>query len=543
MRTLHRFHGGVHPPDHKTESTGAPIRQAPVPDRLVLPLHQHIGSRAKPLVKRGDRVLKGQMIGAADGAVSSALHAPTSGKVTAVDMEVVAHPSGLPDLCVTIEPDGDDRWIEHQGLDCRSIEPSALRELLRDAGVVGLGGAVFPSFVKLDPAPGRKIGTLIINGAECEPWITCDDLLMRERAEEIVRGIELLRFMLGAEEVLIGIENNKPEAIATMGRTAGTCGFEVIPVPSIYPGGGEKQLIMTLTGKEVPSGKRPYEIGIACFNVATAYTIYRALTFGEPVVSRLVTVTGNVNRAGNFEVLIGTPVEQLVALAEPLRDTNGYLMGGPMMGVALPSTRVPVVKATNCIIATSPKLFPANPAAMPCIRCGKCAEACPAELQPMDLYWFARAGNLGKAQEYSLFDCIECGCCNYVCPSHIPLVQYYRYAKSEIWAHEQEKQASELARRRHEFRKLRMERDKQEKAEKLAQKSAALKASAAPAGETAADPKKAAIQAAIERAKAAKAGIAPKNIDNLPPEKRAEIAEIEKRRATIREMAKNRIED
>jgi len=251
--------------------------------------------------------------------------------------------------------------------------------------------------------------------------------------------------------------------------------FEVVTIPTIYPGGGAKQLIRVLTGLEVPSGKLPTDVGVQCFNVATCYSAYRALAHGEPLLSRIVTVTGNVRQAQNFEVLIGTPVAELAALSEPLPDTNSFIMGGPMMGIPLPSAHVPVVKATNCIIAASDKLFPAAPPAMPCIRCSRCAVACPADLQPMDLYWFAQAKNFDKAKAFSLFDCIECGACSYVCPSHIPLVQYYRFAKSEIRALEHDKQAADHARERHDFREYRFEREKREKAEKLAAKALADK--------------------------------------------------------------------
>ena len=501
MRTLHRFNGGVHPPEHKDESTGLPIAMAPVPARLVVSLRQHSGNPARPVVAVGDRVLKGQMIGRPEGRISAAVHAPTSGTVAAIAMHPVAHPSGLPDLCVVIEADFEERWIEHQPFDYRHTKPAELRDWLRDAGVAGLGGAVFPSHVKLDPGAHGKVPTLILNGAECEPWITCDDMLMRSRAAEIVQGIEIMRHALGAEEVLIGIEDNKPEAIEAMRAACRGTPFEVVPVPTLYPSGSAKQLIKILTGKETPSGGLPTDIGVQCFNVATAYTVHRAVNLGEPVTSRMVTVTGNVARPQNFEVLIGTPVGELLLLAGgALPDTSRYIMGGPMMGISLPQPDVPVVKATNCIIAASDKLFPPLPAPQPCIRCGRCAQACPADLQPMELYWFARAKNFGKAQEYSLFDCIECGCCSYVCPSHIPLVQYYRFAKTEIWAREKEKKAADHARERHEFREFRTEREQQEKAARLAEKRAATEHPGAGA-----DDKKALIEAAIERAKAKKA--------------------------------------
>lgn len=559
MRTLYHFHGGVHPPTHKKQSVQSPIAQAGLPSKLVVPLHQHAGNTAKPSVQVGDHVLKGQIFGMPEGSVSSSVHAPTSGIVTAIDMQLVAHPSGLPDLCITLAPDGKDEWIEHAGLDYLSVSPADLRQHLRLAGVVGLGGAVFPSDLKLRTGK-HKVGTLVINGAECEPYITCDDMLMRERAEQIVLGAIMMRHILDASEVLVGIEDNKPEAISAMRAALAALApsnMEVVPVPTIYPGGGAKQLIRVLTGIEVAAGVRSTDMGVQCFNVATAYSTYRAIAHGEPLISRIVTITGNVLHPQNFEVLIGTPVNELVTLAGSKPDTNAHIMGGPMMGVVLPSDQVTVTKATNCIIEASPALFPSPPTPLPCIRCTRCADVCPAELQPQELYWFAKAKNFGKAQEYHLFDCIECGACSYVCPSSIPLVQYYRFAKSEIWSHEREKDAADLARERHEFRQMRIERDKQEKAEKLAQKEkaalAAKTAAPAPTPEPVqpvpVPPLPAAaeagantatqdlINAAIARAKEQAASVKAKNTEVLTPQQQAEIAEIEARRAKVREMS------
>jgi electron transport complex protein RnfC len=562
MRQLFKFHGGVHPPTHKAESTRTPIAQATLPSKLVIPLHQHVGNRAVPVVQIGERVLKGQVIGKPDGRLSSAVHASTSGTVSAIDMQLVAHHSGLPDLCITLIPDGKDEWIAHSGVDYKQTPHTELRHRLREAGVVGLGGAVFPSDMK-SYSNKHKIKTLVLNGAECEPYITCDDLLMRERATEILRGAEVLRELLYAEEVLIGIEDNKPEAIAAMRQAVQDDGhkyMEVIAVPTLYPGGGAKQLIRVLTGIEVAAGVRSTEKGMQCFNVATAYSAWRAITFGEPLLSRIVTVTGNVERAQNYEVLLGTPVNELVAQAGSKPDTDRHIMGGPMMGVDLPSGDVGVTKATNCIIEASPALFPPPAPALPCIRCARCADVCPADLQPQDIYWFAKARDFGKTQEYSLFDCIECGACAYVCPSHIPLVQYYRFAKSEIWQREQEQQAAEIARERHEHRQFRIEREKQEKAERLAQKEKAALAAKPPTVtplpvavtpnadlddtlqmRVDADVAKANLQlridAAAARAKEQAEAAQPKNTESLTPQQQAEIAEIEARRTKFHKLA------
>jgi len=530
--SLAKFHGGVHPPERKLESTTGPIRQVAMPAHLVLPLRQHIGNLPKLRVGMGEHVLKGQLLAEANGYISAAVHAPTSGTVTSIAEQLIPHPSGLPDVCITLEADGADRWIARQPCDYRNMNRAELLERLRQSGIVGLGGAAFPSHVKLRLDARHPVQTLILNGAECEPFITCDDMLMRERAAGIVRGLEVMRDLLGAQTCMIGIEDNKPEAADALRAAIKETGnaVEVVVVPTLYPSGSAKQLIKLLTGREVPSGALPSQIGVQCFNVATAYTVHRFVDHGEPVVSRVVTLAGNVAHPGNFEVPIGTSIAAfLEAAGGALPGTDDLIMGGPMMGFSLPAAQVPVVKATNCIIAAMPEMFPPPPLAMPCIRCARCADACPVELQPQELYWFARAQNLEKARDYNLFDCIECGCCSYVCPSHIPLVQYYRFAKSEIIAQDKAKEAANLARERNEARLQRIEREKQERALKHAQKAAAAsKAEQTPADEE----KQAAIRAAVERAALQKAqaqqeGIQPKNVDDLPPEAQKEIAELD----------------
>ena len=564
MRSLFKFKGGVKPPTQKTQSVGEPIAAAPLPSHVSIPLHQSIGGTPRPIVQAGDRVLKGQKIGEADGWISAAVHASTSGTVVHVGPQVVPHPSGLAAPCVVIEPDGLDTWIDRQPVDISALTPEAIREALRDAGVVGLGGAVFPTHGKLTASKTVPMEELVINGAECEPYITCDDLLMRERAEEVVRGVGIFRDLLRPQRVLIGIEDNKPEAVAAMQAAVTKLGedFAVVAVPTRYPAGGAKQLIRVLTGKEVPSSKRSTDLGVQCFNVATAYTAWRAIAHGEPVISRLVTLTGNVEQPRNWEVLLGTPLSEFVALGQPKADTNGYIMGGPMMGFEMPAMDAPLVKATNCIIASSPALFPPKAPEMPCIRCGECAKVCPHELQPFEMYWFSRAHNFGKTQEYHIFDCIECGCCSFVCPSRIPLVQYFRFAKSEIWAREKEKNAADQAKARFEWKTEREEREKAEKAEKLAKAAAAQAAKKAaeaaavaaasektsastadaanvpppvttepvPTSDAPVDAeaaKKAAIAAAMERARAQRAATQPKNTDNLTLLQQKDIAAVD----------------
>ncbi|WP_410497510.1 electron transport complex subunit RsxC [Chitinibacter sp. S2-10] len=562
-REIFPFHGGVHPPEMKHLSNRTPIMAGPLPQKLLIPLQQSIGNPAKAIVAVGDRVLKGQTIALDDGNVSVAVHAPTSGTIVAIDAQQIAHPSGLTQWCITLESDGRDEWIAREKFDWRAAQArgdgKAIRDYLQDMGVVGLGGAVFPSHLKL--AGREALETLVINGAECEPYITCDDRLMRERAIEIVAGIAIVRQLLNAREVLIGVEDNKPEAIIALREALQNCGFaaDVVVVPTLYPSGGAKQLIKLLTDKEVPSGVRSTDLGVQCFNVATIYSIYAALELAEPVISRIVTLTGNVAKAGNVEALIGTPIDELLKFAGAA-TTPQCIYGGPMMGFNLPSNHVGLTKAGNCVIVMDEQHFPEKPREMPCIRCGECAVACPAELQPMDLYWFARSKNFGKAQEWNLFDCIECGACAYVCPSSIQLVDYYRFAKSEIWDAERQKKSADLARERHEFKQFREEREKEEKAARLAARAAGQSVPAKAATEAAtvtdvsgdaqaiADEKAAKIKAAMARAAAKKAeegGAAPPPSPNseakipnfVSPEKAAKIKEsMEKRAAEKAEL-------
>jgi electron transport complex protein RnfC len=566
------FHGGVHPPENKVQSTQLPIGQLSLPEKIVLPLRQHVGNIPKIKVAVGDQVLKGQLIAEAEGTVSAAIHASTSGTISAINDAIIPHPSGLPDKCITILPDGKDEWIARQAKDWRTTDKKDLVASLRLSGIVGLGGATFPTHIKLR-ADGRSgVHTLIINAAECEPYITCDDMLMRERADEIIKGIAIAQHLLGAERVLIGIEDNKPEATAAM-QAAVSNNMQVVVVPTLYPSGDARRLVHLVLGTEIPFDKRTTEMGLQVFNVATVLALYRYFELGEPSISRIVSMTGNVQQPQNFEVLFGTPLLHLVAAAGGAKaETTHYIMGGPMMGFDLPSDDVPITKAANCIIAASPTLFNAPPPAMPCIRCARCADVCPVNLQPQELYWFAKSDNFEKAQDYKLFDCIECGACSYVCPSNIPLVQYYRYAKSEIIAVDKAKEAADLARERNDFRLARIEREKLERAQKHAERAEAGKIAAAKLAEEKAlannhdnarekndalqpnihagtgdaqentakieaqkAAKQAAIAAAIERAKAAKAAanITPKNVADADESTKKEIAEIDARRTSV----------
>nr|WP_244154428.1 electron transport complex subunit RsxC [Pseudomonas composti] len=477
--------GGIHPAEHKELSNRTPIQPAPLPKRLVLPLGQHIGAAAEPCVVVGQRVRKGEKIANANGVVSVPLHAPTSGTIAFIGEQPYPHASGMLAPAIVIGSDGQDEWIElTPPADYRSLEPSELLTLIREAGINGLGGAGFPTAVKLTARPTQKIHTLIINGTECEPYITADDLLMRERAVELVAGIEVLTHLIQPQQVLIGIEDNKPEAIAAVRAACVGYDYQVQVFPTKYPSGGEKQLIQILTGVEVPSGGLPADIGMLCQNVGTCVAIHDAVLLGKPLISRITTLTGAaLARPGNVEALIGTPVGELLAFAGLDQGTlNRLVMGGPMMGFTLPSLDVPLIKTSNCLLASTAVELPPPPPAMPCIRCGECAEACPASLLPQQLHFFALGQEHEQLKAHNLFDCIECGACAYVCPSSIPLVQYYRVAKAEIRELEQKQLKAEHSKQRFEQRQERLRRvEEQKEAERKARAEKAARAKAAQA--------------------------------------------------------------
>ncbi len=501
IRKLFAFHGGIHPPAHKTESTVRPILHAPLPSQLVVPLKQHAGEAAISIVNIGNTVLKGQIIGKPASIMSAAVHAPTSGTISAIEQRLVPSADGHRDVCITIDVDGKDQAIDFKPYPFEQKSRHEVLEYLQAMGIVGLGGAVFPSAAKLMADHGQPIHALIINGSECEPYISCDSMLMRERPDDVVSGVAMLQRLCDARNVMIAIEDNKPEAIAAMEIAARKHGggFQIVTLPTVYPSGGAKQLIKLLTDIEVPGGRHAPEYGVQCFNSGTAYSIFRAIALGEPVITRIITVAGNVRTPQNYEACLGMSFRELLDLAKEESDTDGHIVGGPLMGYRIDTPDMPLVKSANCIIATSPKLFPPAPPALPCIRCGQCVEACPADLLPHDMYWYAKSKNLERAADYSVRDCIECGACNYVCPSRIPLSQYFKQAKISLAEQDRSAAFADASLQRVERREERLARLQNEKTSDVSsQKTTSTHA------ET--DLKNAAVQAALARARARRAG-------------------------------------
>ncbi|CVG51434.1 Nitrogen fixation protein rnfC [Serratia marcescens] len=520
------FDGGIHPPEMKTQSSGAPLRVAPLPKTFIIPLQQHLGPEGELCVNAGDRVLKGQPLTVGRGRTVP-VHAPTSGTVSAITPHITAHPSGLTELCVIIEADGEDRWCERDPVaDYRQAPAAELIQRIHQAGIAGLGGAGFPTASKLQGGMSG-VETLILNAAECEPYITADDRLMQEHADQIIEGTQILQHILQPKVTLIGIEDNKPEAIAALKQALrGQSGIGLRVIPTKYPSGGAKQLTKILTGKEVPHGKHSSAIGVLMQNVGTAFAIKRAIVDGEPLIERVVTLTGDaIERPGNLWARIGTPVQHLLDFAgfRP-QAQQMVVMGGPLMGFTLPALNVPIVKISNCILApTVDEMTPQEPE-QSCIRCGLCVDACPAGLLPQQLYWFSRGQEHDKARNHNLFDCIECGACAFVCPSNIPLVQYYRQEKAEIKAIDLEAARTAEAKARYEAKLARLEREKLAREER--HKKAAVKLT---------DDDQGAVQAALARVRSKNAEAAVTPVDGQQPDNSEMIAAREARKAQARE--------
>ncbi len=475
------FTGGITLAAHKDESCAVALGQAKIPKTLVVPVLQHLGHADEAVVEAGNHVDRYQVIAKSDALISVPIHAPTSGVVVAVEDRPVPHPGGLSARCIVIESDGKDTAIDTgDGVeDFRDLDPVDIRRLVREAGIAGLGGATFPTSVKLTTQPGQELQSLILNGAECEPYISCDNMLIKNRAADIVIGAQIMMYALQVNACTIAIEDDRPdtkEILLDAVRLAGDVRIGVSTITAKYPTGGERQLIQALTGKEVSYRGLPADIGYVVHNVGTAAAVKAAVIDAKPLCSRIVTITGTgVAQPCNLEVRFGTLIADVIEQCGGYTESaNRLIMGGPMMGFALHTDQVPVVKACNCILVTASEDIRSADIEMPCIRCGDCATACPAQLLPQQLYWHIRAGAMDNAQDYNLLDCIECGCCDYVCPSHIPLAQYFRYGKSEIWHRQEERRRASSARQRYEFREQRLDREQQEHQARLEAKKRLL---------------------------------------------------------------------
>ncbi|MGI3002276.1 electron transport complex subunit RsxC [Shewanella algae] len=520
--TQWRLTGGIHPPQMKDLSNGSPIGRLPLASEFLLPVPQ-VGDSAVLEVKVGDRVLKGQALTRGLSAMYLAVHAPTSGIIRAIEQRPSNHPSALPVLTCVLEADGQDQAIDFDQQEVSALSREQILSRIRQAGIAGLGGAMFPAHIKLNPT--SEIELLLINGVECEPYISADDRLMREHASEILSGIEIVHGLLNPKRVIIAIEDNKPEAIQAMQQALDSChlpkgSIRITVIPTKYPSGGEKQLIQIITGQEVPSGAIPAQLGIVVHNVGTTFAIREAVCLGKPLIERVVTVTGgNIPKPGNYWVPLGTPIAHILeqsGFTASGQDT--VIIGGPMMGYTLPLIKVPLLKGSNCVLVPSASEISPQTEEKACIRCGECAQVCPASLLPQQLYWHSKAEEYDKASAYNLRDCIECGCCSYVCPSDIPLVEYYRIAKAAIKRNHEEKQLAEQAKQRFDARLKRLEAEKQAR-ETKAKAAADKRRAAMGSGE------KDAVAEAMARIKAKKAAEASVATAAKPVEKAAKTAE------------------
>jgi len=558
--SLWNFPGGIHPPENKSQSNQGEIATASIPDEIVIPLKQHIGKPGDLLVKSGERVLKGQALTQYTSTFMLAVHAPTSGVITAIEPRTTAHPSGLADTSIVIKPDGEDCWIQKKPVeDYTQVSPDELIEIIRQSGISGMGGAGFPTAKKIQSGLSRT-DILIINAAECEPYITADDVLMRHYAEEIIQGISIVEHILKPKLTIIGIEDNKPQAVEALQKAALNKDIVIRVIPTKYPSGGEKQLIKLLTNLEVPAGQIPADIGLMVQNVGSMHAIKRAVVDGEPLIQRVVTLTGNSFRQPqNIWALVGTPIQALLDEFgyQPDKKLPRLIMGGPMMGFTLPHANVPITKTSNCILAPTRREIAPHSHEIACIRCGQCAEACPASLLPQQLFWHAKAEEYEKCEELNLKDCIECGACAYVCPSEIPLVQYYRQAKAEIRTRQLDAEAAERAKIRFEEKKARVEREKEERENRfkaaaenrrkdmkasdgddaIAAAIARVKAKSQP--DTAqSETKKPAVAAAIARAKAKQAEAAKEGASEPNNSEMIKLREERKKQARQRKLEK-----
>ena len=427
--------GGVHPPENKL-TAAIPIEYMPLPESVIIPLSQHIGTPSITVVNKGDSVKTGQIIATGKGFVSANIHSSVSGKVNRIDFALDS--TGYKQTAVFIDVEGDE-WVStiDRSKEINKEVKLSSEDIIKrcfESGIVGLGGATFPSHVKLTVPSGKKCKVLIINGVECEPYLTSDHRLMLEKGEEILTGVSILMKALKVEKAMIGIENNKPDAIAHLTKLASTFrGMTVHPLKVKYPQGAEKQLIKALTGREVPSGRLPLDVGAVVHNVGTAFAVYEAVQKNKPLIERVVTVTGkSLSKPGNYMVRTGTPLSRLIEAAGGLPgDTGKIINGGPMMGKAVINTDVPVVKGMSGVILI-PREESVRNEIKPCIRCAKCISVCPVSLEPYLLMTLSEKGLFERAEKERITDCMECGCCSFTCPASRPLLDYIRLGKSSV---------------------------------------------------------------------------------------------------------------
>ena len=473
---LFRIRGGIHPESRKSLSADKPIEDLALPTLLHVPLQQHIGTPAAAIVAKGDFVKKGQVIATAQGNISAPIHAPTSGKVVGVGRYSAPHPSGLPGQTITIRTDGKEDWADlPKPLDPFTCSPSDIAARVSESGIVGMGGATFPSSVKLNLGDRYDLHTLIINGAECEPYLTCDDRLMQEQSFDVVTGVRIMARALNVQRALIAIESNKPHAVRSLRHAAAEfADVTVVEVPVSYPMGSEKHLTQTLLGKETPARGLTAEIGAVVHNVATAFAVFEAVTKGIPLISRIVTISGEaITRPSNVRVLIGTPVSALIEHGGPFSiEPERLLLGGPMMGQPLIDLKAPVVKGTNGVLALAGLEAMTKATQSSCIRCASCVDACPCGLVPLEMAAAIRKEEMDLATKGGLMDCVGCGSCAYVCPSNIPLVQYFNYAKGRITYLQRAEHKQKETKRLADMRIERMDRIAQAKREAMAKRKA-----------------------------------------------------------------------
>ncbi|OJA04400.1 electron transport complex subunit RsxC [Halomonas sp. QHL1] len=532
MSSAFDFPGGIYPPERKQRSNQSGLIEAPLPRRVTLPLQQHSGQAATPCVAHGDAVKVGSVVAKREGMISSNLHASISGTVSEVSATQIS-----------IDGDGQDNWERLPSLDWQRAEPSSLLERLNESGIVGLGGAGFPTHIKARVVERHAINTLVINAAECEPYITADDLTLRNHANEVLEGAQIVAKLCGAQHIIIGIEDNKPDAIKALKHALSNCqpiNIELKVIPTRYPSGGERQLIKRLLNLDVPTGGLPADVGVLCHNPGTLLAILNAVRDGQPLVSRVVTLTGEaITQPGNRWVRLGTSVRELLEQAGlNTPELHQVIQGGPMMGTPLLTLDTPVTKLTNCLIAATLEELPPPPAESPCIRCGECESVCPVALLPQQLHWYARAQDDTKLERYHLFDCIECGACSYVCPSHIPLVVDYREAKSRLRLQRIEAVKAEHAKHRFEFRQARLAR---EEAEKQARKQARQAQQRRPSNTPAASSEKVDLRGLRIAHAAAKASVkkAEKNLARVAQEDpKQSLDDLEMQLATAQENLK-----